>query len=326
MRQTSKPTRILIAYDGSGYSHTSLDDLKAAGLPLQAEALIISVAERWLTPKMVGSVVGASTDQNIAEYFQTHSEQMHRNLAETEAILVEAKRKLQGNFPNWTVSAEAHSGSPSEVVLERVSQLGPDLVVVGARGLSSDGSSGLGSISQKILSESRVPVRIVRSGPERSAGHHKIAICFDGSPCSQEAVRALVQRNWHERPKVKLMVVTDPLIASIPGRVLRVVQGLAEGRTKGEAKWIELLIRKAAQILRTAGFSTSVQICSGNPRIMLVAECKKWKSNMIFVGANSGRSGSQSLGCVASAVASRAFCTVETIRRAKIGDNRIKRK
>ncbi len=40
--------KILIAYDGSDCAEAALDDLQCAGLPLEAEAQIISVAEVWL--------------------------------------------------------------------------------------------------------------------------------------------------------------------------------------------------------------------------------------------------------------------------------------
>jgi hypothetical protein len=38
--------RILIAYDGSPHANAAIDDLRRAGLPRQAEALVVSVAHR----------------------------------------------------------------------------------------------------------------------------------------------------------------------------------------------------------------------------------------------------------------------------------------
>jgi hypothetical protein len=45
-----KDMKILIAYDGSDCAEAALDDLQRAGLPPEAEAQIISVAEVWLPP------------------------------------------------------------------------------------------------------------------------------------------------------------------------------------------------------------------------------------------------------------------------------------
>jgi hypothetical protein len=43
--------KILIGYDGSTTADAALDDLKSAGLPDRAEAIVISVAEVWLPPE-----------------------------------------------------------------------------------------------------------------------------------------------------------------------------------------------------------------------------------------------------------------------------------
>lgn len=308
--------KILIAYDGSGYSHTALDDLQHAGLPSEADVFVISIAEEWLSPKTNGTSYHPAQDYDVRVYFQQHADQMNRNLAETEAILGEAKQKLQRNFPKWKVRTEAITGSPAQLILKRAAEFKPDLIVVGAQGLSFDGLSGIGSISQKIISESPFPVRIVRGNLESGAARFKIDICYDGSPASMEAIRAVASRYWRVQPEIRILVVIDPLIALIPGRVFRVIEDLPEGKTKGETKWIETFTRKAIQILETAGLSASIHVYSGNPRIVLPAESKKWKSDTIFIGANSRQIQSQSLGCVASAIAARAFCSVEIISNA----------
>jgi nucleotide-binding universal stress UspA family protein len=305
--------KILIAYDGSGYAHTSLDDLQHAGLPSKADVLVISIAEAWLSPKTDEKIFYPPLDNDIIEYFQTHSQQMDRNLAETKTILVEAKEKLQRNFPGWDLKTDARAGSPAQVVLRRAAEFKPDLIVVGAQGLSSDGVSGIGSVSQKIISESHFPVRVARSNPETDAMRLKIDICFDGSPGSMETVKAVALRFWRGQPEIRLLVVTDPMIAVLPGRVLQVIQGMPEDGLKGERKWIESLTAKAVQMLENVGITTSIHIYSGNPRTMLVAESKKWKSDTIFIGTRSSQTQSHSLGCVALAVVTRASCTVETI-------------
>ncbi|HEX9422732.1 MAG TPA: hypothetical protein VF899_05775 [Pyrinomonadaceae bacterium] len=46
----SERMKILIGYKGSDCAEAALDDLKRAGLPPNAEACILSVAEVWLPP------------------------------------------------------------------------------------------------------------------------------------------------------------------------------------------------------------------------------------------------------------------------------------
>jgi len=46
----SEKMKVLIAYDGSSCADAALNDLPCAGLPQEAEALILSVAEVFLPP------------------------------------------------------------------------------------------------------------------------------------------------------------------------------------------------------------------------------------------------------------------------------------
>ncbi|MFZ1700955.1 MAG: universal stress protein [Pyrinomonadaceae bacterium] len=305
--------KILIAYDGSGYSRNAIYDLQCAGFPNEAHVRIISVSEAWLSPEMDGSNHEAHLDDDILEYFHKHSEQIDRNIEETRGILIEAKENLRKLFPKWSIETVAFKGSPAQVILQAAAEFAPDLIVVGALGLSSDNRPGLGSVSQKILSYSKVSTRIVRSKAETDPDRLKIAICFDNSPFSLEAVKTVVLRKWSGKPEVRLFVVTDPLIALIPGRVFQLIPGIPEGRMKGEKKWVESLADKSLRMLRNAGLTASVDICSGNPRIMLLSETKEWNADIIFIGANSGQC--HSLGSVASGVSARASCSVEVIKK-----------
>lgn len=91
--------RILSAQDGSGYSRNLFFDLQYAGLPDEVDVAMISVSEMWFLPEKDAKLHDPAFDNDTSEYFRQHSEQMDRNLAETKAILVEAKETLQSHFP-----------------------------------------------------------------------------------------------------------------------------------------------------------------------------------------------------------------------------------
>lgn len=306
--------KILIAYDGSGNSRFLLDELKMSGLPQFAEVFIIAVSEIWLSPEIRQTKTNDPLDGDISDYFQKHSEQVERNLAETKDVLFEAAEKLHGYFPNWNITTEAVSGSAARQILLAASKLKPDLIVIGAQGLSWDNTERLGGVSNKVLAEAKTSVRIVRTNAAFNPQKLKIAVCFDGSSDSVEAVKTVASRHWKGKTKIRLMTVTDLLTALIPGRVFQVIPGLAEGRMAGEKKWVEQLAEETLQILIGAGLSAELKIYSGNPRIVLVNEIKEWSADMIFIGANSDKSQNYSLGSVASAAASRSVCTVEVVR------------
>ncbi len=305
--------KILIAYDGSGYSRNALSGLRYAGLPDKARVCVISISEVWLLPRAERTNNHTGIEKDFREYLQMHSEQVERNLIETEGLLVEAKELLQKYFPQWTIGIESAVGSPGQVILDKAKKFTPNLIVVGSLGLSSDATSGLGSVSRKVLFYSKIPVRIARGSVEDDGEAHRIAICFDNSPCSLETVKTVALRQWRQKPDVRLLVVTDPIIALIPGRVFQLIPGIPEGRMRGEEIWIESLTRNALRTLQNVGLTASVHILSGNPRIVLVNEAREWKADTLFIGANSEQS--NFLGGVASEVAARASCTVEVLTK-----------
>lgn len=62
--------KILIAYDGSDCARDAIDDLRLAGLPDEAEAVVMSIADVWLPewkPDLI--VVGSHGRTAIGRFF-----------------------------------------------------------------------------------------------------------------------------------------------------------------------------------------------------------------------------------------------------------------
>lgn len=52
--------KLLIGYDGSQCANAALDDLRRAGLPREAQAIILSVFEQWLPAPIQGRALRCS--------------------------------------------------------------------------------------------------------------------------------------------------------------------------------------------------------------------------------------------------------------------------
>src|SRR5205085_4508103 len=78
----------------------------------------------------------------------------------------------------------------------------------------------------------------------------------------------------------------------------------------------EHLGQKALEILRESDADATFQIRPGSPKLVLVEEAERWSADCIFVGASSGGREVQRmlLGSTSSAIAARAFCSVEVVR------------
>ena len=119
--------RILVAYDGSISADAAIEDLGRAGLPAQAEALVVCVADKGLVPPHPADRKEIQDDPE---------ESSRSKLAEAEVLAGNASERLRSHFPQWTVSSEVLWGSPAKIILETIARWHPQLVAVGSHGRS----------------------------------------------------------------------------------------------------------------------------------------------------------------------------------------------
>ena len=310
--------KILIAYDGSSCSEAALDDLQSAGLPAAVDVLVMSVAEVWLPPPPINESIHdyAVELQTHPQFFKAY-ESGAKVVTEAETYANHAKTRLRRSFPKWKVEAEATYGSPAWEILSRAIDFKPDLIIVGSHGHSAFNRLLLGSISQKILTEANCSVRVARGRIEVDPFAVRVIIGFDGLQGAKKAIEAVAMRHWRKGSEFRLISVTDPITPSTIGRFIPPVTNLVDEINQSECSWIEKLAEPCLQNLRDLGFEATLQIHSGNPKQVIIEESEKWNADAIFVGAN--RFGSRLerfiLGSVSAAVAARAHCSVEIVRK-----------
>src|SRR5688572_12272526 len=125
--------RILIGYDGSESADTALDDLRRAGLPGDAEALIVSVADITKMPALSSYelVEQALVSRRVSSGIILAQTQTSQALKEANESALRAAAHVQKLFPEWKVRAEAVSGHSAQELIERANDWQADLVVVG---------------------------------------------------------------------------------------------------------------------------------------------------------------------------------------------------
>jgi nucleotide-binding universal stress UspA family protein len=314
--------KLLIAYDGSRCSEAALDDLVRAGLPESGEALVISVAEVWLPPQngnghVNGDSTGIKLDPQTARAIQKHYEKDKKVVAEAETFANHAKQRLQRIFPQWQVKSEATYGSPAWEILSRADEFDPDLIVVGSHGRSAINRFFLGSISQKVLTEARCSVRVARGRIEVDPTPTRVVIGFDGSMGAKAAIETVAFRHWRENSEIRLVAATEQVTPSAIGRFITPIGDMVRDVNASEREWMEKLADSALNTLQSKGISTSLHIHAGNPKAVLVEEAERWNADCIFVGANMFGSRVERflLGSTSGAVAARAQCSVEVVRK-----------
>lgn len=153
MRDTGhRVETILVCVDGSA---DSLDAVRwAAGLAAALRAEVVAVHALGLLDRLEpdGPLVPTQPHrEEIAEQVRT----------EWIAPLDEA---------GVTHRCLLHDGSPVDVVLRAIDEVGADLVVLGSRGVGGSPALLLGSTSTQVAQQATCPVTIVPSADRASAG------------------------------------------------------------------------------------------------------------------------------------------------------------
>lgn len=317
----SEKTKILIGYDGSGCADAAIDDLQRAGLPREAEALVLSVTEVWLPPPPPSSyeiVEAAQAAESPADLQQMYMEGSPA-MGEARALATRAAERLRNNFPEWTVRADAACGSPASELIKSADEWKPDLIVVGSHGRTALGRFVMGSVSQKVLTEARCSVRIARGRVEVDSSPVRIVIGMDGSPGAEAAARAVAARPWPRGSEARLIIVDDPLLPTSVGRFMPPVAKWVEESNEVDRAWVQKLTAAAVEQLRVSKLIVSPEIKEGDTKRVLIQCAEEWGADCIFVGSTgfSNRFERFLLGSVSAAVAARAHCSVEVVREEK---------
>jgi nucleotide-binding universal stress UspA family protein len=307
--------KVLIAYDGSECADIALEDLKRAGLPPEAEASVICVADVFV-PLPVDKEVDDTVPMYIPDVVRRAHERAQQKLEEAKALAKQASEQVKSLFPGWQVRYEALADSPAWALVRTAEQWRPDLIVMGARGHSVFGGRLiLGSISQRVVYEAPCSVRIARINRKNLDDGIRLLVGVDQSADSNAAVDAICSRKWPKDSEVGVLAVVDTVMAIN-----------ADPSDPSAMKWIEVsdeknwgqvreIFEPSAEKLRRAGLHAEVLIRRGNPADQILEEADTWGADCIFVGAKGVRGIDRLLlGSVSSAVSARAHCSVEVVR------------
>ncbi len=327
----SSVMKVLVAYDGSACSRKAMDDLQRAGLPDNVEATVISVADIWVLPEgesVAPPPLGPSA--TIRKARNTAVELRER----AQLFADEGAARLRRLFPTWKVTSITAADSPAWAIILNAEAVDADLIVVGSHGYSALGRWVLGSVSQTVLTHAHTSVRIARGRPTPPDRPLRILVGVDGSIEADLAVRTVAQRHWPQGTDVHLMLVLNPsLIEAVHDNnvarqsvaVTDQTDSLPEGElSSSEVEEVNDLVGRMfdsyVSILSTVpGITVSTEIRSGDPKRVLLEEAEKWGADCIFVGSRGlNRWERMLLGSVSSAIATRAHCPVEVIRRHRI--------
>lgn len=279
--------RVLIAYDGSPCADAMLISLPQLGLPANVEALIISVADRWLPPPSVYE-------------FETSPVQPV-GIEVAKVLTGIAEKQINAALPLWKTHTEALTGSPARLILRRAKEWGAQLLVVGATGHTALARLFVGSVSYKLANEAPCSVRVVRP-PSADSG--LLLVGYDGSPGADAAVAAVASRSWPKGTRATLLMATGSEHAPH-----------GDHPNLQSPAYAARILAPVREQLERAGLAVSTTTLDGDAKHVLLDQAAKTNADCIFVGANEHPFLERLLlGTVSGALVARAPCSVEVIR------------
>lgn len=141
--------RILIPIDGSKASEKSIQAARELGEKFQSDLIVLTV------------IPEVSIFEQYPSNFPYSMEVSKANQERADFILEDVEKRLK-DYP-YGLETLYTTGSASQEIEEVAMEKEVDLIVMGNRGLGAFSRTLLGSVSSKVLNQSKVSVLVVKS-------------------------------------------------------------------------------------------------------------------------------------------------------------------
>ena len=146
--------RVLLATDGSCYSDAASQFLLDLALPGKCEVLVVTVLQSHIATWMKMPSLDFETSQKILAQLQKAEEEAAGGLVDKTRRMFKQRR--------YRVVSMVRKGEPADEILATASMVNPDLIVVGAKGLTAVERFRLGGVAQRVARHARHSVLVVR--------------------------------------------------------------------------------------------------------------------------------------------------------------------
>jgi len=295
--------KVLISYDGSDYADAVLRDLGRAGLPPEAEAIVISTTDSSFPAPAQYRKNGLTNPGGIYP---------SAALDKATALARQATDMLREDFPDWEIHINLAVGSTVGVLAKKAGGWIPDLIVIGSQKYSAASGSIFRAFSRQVDTTINCSIRVARKSFAQAKAEDefeigaRILVCVQESPRAEAIISAVASRFWPKSTEVRLLTVVDPYDYSI-------VDLLDQKISR-----IKLLHRQLANELYYTPVYTSSVVKEGESVRVILKEVEDWKPHCVFMGmCQSSLFGRLLGGDISTALIANAHCPVELVRTAQ---------
>jgi nucleotide-binding universal stress UspA family protein len=283
----------------------------------------MSVAEVWVPPPppSAAEILELATTATGALGLERKYMADAPVVKEADEIAARAARRFEALFPKWTVKHEAVWGSPNWELFSKAEEWQADLIVVGSHGRTALGRLFLGSISQWLLNQAQCSVRVARGKLDEPDFPVRPLLALDGSDGSQKALEEIASRSWPAKSEVRVVMVNQPLELTYVGGMDPPLREAIDSVIQEEHDRSMRTVEAAVEKLEKAGLRAMGDVLEGEPKKVLVRVAEEWRADCVFVGATGLTNKFERflLGSTAAAIAARAHCSVEIVRKRRRG-------
>lgn len=208
----------------------------------------------------------------------------------TESLMKDAGGRLRRLAEQWTpalksIETRVTVGDPSEAILGEAKPDAFDLVAMTTHGRSGLTRWLLGSVAEKVLRGSDIPVLVARSAlGAKEEPIRRIALTLDGFPSSEQALPLARHLARQHDAGLRLIHVIEPNNFSTDTELGRVV---LDRLTR-----LELRVREVHAKLEGEGLTTEVVVTHGDPASRILDYCREHPVDLLVI-ATHGRRGIQ---------------------------------
>lgn len=144
----------------------------------------------------------------------------------------------------------------------------------------------------------------------------RVLVAIDGSYESMHAVTSIARRRWGDDDRVRVLTAVRPSPPLATDAFGLAPVPVPDEHLERERTHAQLLVHRAAELLRGFGLRVEPVVRDGDPRTTILDEAEGWDADLIVIGSH-GQTALKRLlmGSVVSYVATHARCSVEIIRR-----------
>jgi nucleotide-binding universal stress UspA family protein len=257
---------------------------------------------------------------------------MHRSYVERAADLaktqIEAVRASTGGKSKakaGQVVGRVTVGYPAEEILRHIDENNIDLILMTTHGRSGIKRWVMGSVADKVLRASRVPVLLIRAGIPDDIAYDKwpkttILVPLDGSKLAESVLphaEALAKQRGLDGAELVLLRVTEPptIPSDYPAAMPESWEEHVEMETARRKRDSQQYLAGIEKGLKDAGFNVRSEVLVGNPAEEIVGHCGRNRFSLTVI-ATHGRSGISrwAYGSVAEKVLLATSCPILVVR------------